>query len=105
MKKMKIRKGDTVVVTTGKNKKTTGRVTAVLRDSDSVQVEGVNVVQRHVKPAGGRMGGIVKKNAPIHISNVALWDSENNQAMRVGWKLNEEGKKVRFDRKSGNLID
>ena len=104
MKKFKIRKGDTVVVTAGKHKKTVGRVTAVLRERDAVHVEGV-VVKRHVKSTGNRMGGIVKKNTPIHISNVALWDKENQCAMRVGWKLNDEGQKVRFDRKTGNIID
>ena len=104
MKKFKILKGDTVVVTTGKHKSTVGRVTAVLRERDAVHVEGVTV-KRHVKSSGERPGGIMKKNTPVHISNIALWDTENQRAMRVGWKLNEDGKKVRFDRKTGNIID
>jgi large subunit ribosomal protein L24 len=104
MKKFKIRKGDTVIVTAGKHKKTVGRVTTVLTERDAVHVEGVTV-KRHVKSTGDRPGGIMKKNTPVHISNVALWDKENQRAMRVGWKLNDAGQKVRFDRKSGNIID
>ena len=109
MKKFKIRKDDLVVVLAGKWKKNkdqlhTGRVREVLRDSDRVIIENVNVVQRQVKPSASSQGGTVRKEASIHISNVALWNKEEKRPIKVGWKV-EDGKKVRFDKKTGQVID
>ena len=109
MKKYKIRKDDLVVVLAGKHKKkkdqlVTGRVRQVLRDTDRVIIENVNLVQRQVKPSATAQGGTVRKEASIHISNVALWNKDEQRPIKVGWKL-EEGKKVRFDKKTGKVID
>jgi large subunit ribosomal protein L24 len=103
--KFKIRKNDMVVVTTGKSRGSTGRVLSVLTDKEHVVVEKVNVVQRHIKPQGGRPGGTVQKEASIHISNVALWDDAAQRPRRVGWKLLEDGRKVRVDKRTGQVID
>jgi large subunit ribosomal protein L24 len=106
--KYKIRQNDTVVVTAGKHKGRTGKVLRVLKEKGRVLVENVNVVQRHVKPRGGQPGGIVRKELPVHISNVALWDANNQRARKVGWRVIEEGdksRKVRFDKRTQEAID
>ena len=110
MKKFKIRKDDVVVVTSGKYKPnngsfTTGRVLKVIKESDRVLIEGVNMVTRQMKPSAASQGGTVKKEASLHISNVALWDKDNNCPIRVGWKLDENGKKLRYNKKTGAFID
>lgn len=103
--KYKIKRDDVVVVTAGKHKGKTGRVLKVLKDKGRIVVERVNMVKRHVKPQADRPGGILEKEAPLHISNVALWNQQEGRAMRVGWKVLEDGRKVRFDKKSGAVID
>jgi large subunit ribosomal protein L24 len=105
MKKCKIKKGDTVVVRAGKSKGQTGRVLRILKDSDRVLIEGVNKVTRQIKPSAQQQGGTIKKEAGVHISNVALYNSEEKRAFKVGYKKNDEGKKVRFDRTTGTIID
>ncbi len=100
----KIKKGDTVKVLNGRDKGKTGQVTRMFPKEDRILIEGVNVVWRHQRPSRQAQGGIVKKNAPIHISNVALVDSKSGKATRVGFKI-EDGKKVRVARKSGEVID
>ena len=105
MKKCKIKKGDTVVVRAGKSKGATGRVLKVLKDSDRVIIEGVNKVTRQVKPSAQQQGGTMQKEAALHISNIAMWNAEEKRAFKVGYKTNEEGKKVRFDRSTGTIID
>lgn len=104
MPKFKIRKDDVVVVTAGKHKGRTGRVLQVLPAKERVLVEKVNVVRRNVKPQGGRPGGVVQKEAGIHISNVALWDEANGRARKIGWKVDADGNKVRFDKKTNEVI-
>ena len=104
-KKMKIHKGDTVIVTTGKDKGTTGEVLNVLKDSDSVIVSGVNVKTRHNKPSQMGPGGIEKKEAPIHISNVSIADPKTGKASRVGYKVLKDGKKTRVSKASGETLD
>ena len=100
----KIRKGDRVVVLTGKSKGTVGSVLRVFPKEQRVLVEGVNMVQRHTKPSqGDPQGGIKNKEAPIHVSNVALVDSKGKPT-RVGFRM-EGDKKVRFAKKSGEAID
>ena len=105
MNKFKIRRDDTVIVTTGKNKGATGKVLKIIRDESKLIVEKVNLVQRHVKPKGDQPGGTVEKEAPIHISNVALWDATENRKVRVGWRVLDDGTKKRFDKKTGQVID
>lgn len=103
--KMKIRKGDKVVVTTGKSKKHVGEVLRVLPKEERVIVQGANVVKHHERQSARSQGGIVEKEASIHVSNVALLDPRDDRASRVGWKSVEGGRKVRFARRSGETID
>ena len=105
MVKFKIKRDDTVVVVAGKHKGKTGRVLRVLRERERVVVERINMVKRHVRPQGDRPGGIVEKEAPIHISNVALWNAAESRAVRVGWKVLDDGRKVRFDKKTGAIVE
>lgn len=108
MKKFKIKRDDLVIVTAGKHKGKTGKVLQVLRERDRVLVEKVNLVTRHVKPRGDQPGGTVEKEASLHISNVALFNAEEGRAVKVGWKFVEDGdtrRKVRFDKKTGAIID
>jgi large subunit ribosomal protein L24 len=103
--KFKIRKGDKVIVRTGKDKGKTGEVLQVLRDEARVLVQGVNMIKRHTRPAPGNPGGIIDKEASIHISNVALADPKSGKPTRVGFKLLDGGRKVRIARRSGEAID
>jgi large subunit ribosomal protein L24 len=103
--KFKIRKGDKVIVRTGKDKGKSGEVLRVLRDEARVLVQGVNMVKRHTRPAPGNPGGIIDKEASIHISNVALADPKTGKPTRVGFKLLDGGRKVRIARRSGEAID
>ena len=104
-KKFKIKKGDRVVVVTGKSKGSTGEVLRVLRGKDRVLVQGVNMVKRHTAPSQAGAGGIVEKEASLHISNVALIDPKTSEPTRVGYKVLSDGRKVRFARRSGEIID
>ena len=104
MKKLRIKKGDTVYVNAGNDKGKTGKILTVIKDKDRIIVEGVNIVSRHTKPnAKQPQGGIIKQEAPIHISNVQLLDPADNNPTRVGYKF-VDGKKVRFAKKSGEEI-
>lgn len=99
----KIKKGDTVKVITGKDKDKEGKVIAVNHKNSTVLVEGVNMVSRHTKPnAQNQNGGIIQKEAPIHVSNVMY--SAKGQAVRVGFAV-KDGKKVRINKKNGEVID
>ena len=102
-KKFKIKKGDTVVIITGKDKGKSGNVSLVMKDKNRVVVEGVNMVKKHMKPsAQSPQGGIVEKEASIQISNISLMTSKG-ETTRVGYKM-ENGKKVRFSKKSNEVI-
>ena len=104
MKKFHIKKGDTVIVNAGNDKGKTGKVLEVLRDKDRVLVEGVNMVSKHTKPnPKAPQGGIIKQEAGIHVSNVQLIDPASNKPTRVGYKF-EDGKKIRYAKKSGEEI-
>ena len=103
--KFKIRKGDKVVVITGKEKGKTGEVLSVLRDEARVLVQGVNMVKRHTRPSAANPGGIIDKEAPLHISNVAHVDPKSGKPTRVGFKILDGGRKVRVARRSGEPID
>jgi len=102
----KIRKGDTVVVTTGRDKGRTGTVVNILA-SGRVLVENVNMVKKHQRPnpAKGVQGAIVQKEAPLHLSNVALWNPATKKADRVGRKSLEDGRKVRYFKSNGEVVD
>ena len=102
----KIRKGDQVVVTTGKDKGKRGTVLRVLLTS-KVVVEGINRVKKHQKPnpMKGLTGGIVEKEMALHVSNVAIFNSASSKADRVGFRLLEDGRKVRFFKSNGEVID
>jgi large subunit ribosomal protein L24 len=103
--KLKIRKGDKVVVRTGRDKGKVGEVLRVYPEDNRALVQGVNVVRRHQKQTPGKEGGIVSKEMPIHISNIALRDPKDGKATKVGYKVLKDGKKVRFARNSGEVID
>ncbi len=103
--KFKIKKGDKVVVITGRDKGKTGEVLRVLRDADRLIVQGVNMVKRHTRPSAGQTGGIIEKEAGIHISNVAHIDPKSNRPTRVGYKVLADGRKVRFAKRSGEVLD
>ncbi len=104
---MKIKKGDEVIVIAGKNKGATGKVIVADPKRERVIVEGVNLVKRHTKetnqgPRGAKDGGIVTKEAPIHVSNVML--VEDGKPTRVGYRIEEDGRKVRISRRTGKEI-
>ena len=103
----KIRKGDEVVVLAGKDKGKTGTVLGVLNDEAKVIVENINMVKRHTRgnPMQGIAGGIVEKEMPIHISNVAIWNPVAKKADRIGFKTLKDGQKVRYFKSSKEVVD
>lgn len=103
--KLKIKKGDNVVVTTGRDAGKKGDVLKVLPQEGRVLVQGVNMVKRHSKPSMAGPGGIQEKEASIHVSNVALVDPKSGKATRVGYKTLKDGAKVRVAKASGEVID
>ncbi|WP_341915542.1 50S ribosomal protein L24 [Ferrovibrio terrae] len=102
---MKIKKGDKVVVITGRSKGVTGEVLSVSRESNRVTVQGANKVTKHVKPSRTAAGGIEQREAPLHVSNVMLADPKDGKPTRVGVKFLEDGRKVRVAKRSGEVID
>jgi large subunit ribosomal protein L24 len=100
----KIKKGDNVVVLAGRDKGKAGEVIQVMPAEERALVRGVNMVQRHQKPQGVNEGGIISKEAPIHLSNLAIADKDGKPT-RVGFKKLDDGRKVRFAKRSGDLID
>ncbi|HZY25726.1 MAG TPA: 50S ribosomal protein L24 [Bacteroidales bacterium] len=104
-KKIHIKKGDSVMVITGESKGQKGRILEVDRDKSRAIVEGVNLVSKHTKPnAKAPQGGILKKEAPVHLSNLMLIDPTTGKPTRVGKKLNDNNKLVRYSKKSGEEI-
>ncbi len=101
---MKIKKGDKVIVITGKDKGKTGEVTKAMPKESKVIVSGVNVSKRHQKPSQENAGGIVNKEMPIHVSNVAIVDPKTGKVTKVAKKV-IEGRKVRVAKRSGETID
>ncbi len=102
---MKIKKGDKVVVLTGKDKGRTGEVIKVIVKEGRALVGGVNLVKRHTRQSQTSEGGIITKEAPIQLSNLAIADPKDGKATRVGFKKLDDGRKVRFAKRSGELID
>ncbi|MCF3934645.1 50S ribosomal protein L24 [Acuticoccus sp. M5D2P5] len=101
----KIRKGDRVVVLAGRDKGKSGQVTKVMPKEGRALVAGVNIVQRHTRQSAQSEGGIIAKSAPINLSNIALEDPKDGKPTRVGFRVNDDGTKVRFAKRSGEVID
>jgi large subunit ribosomal protein L24 len=104
MASLKIRKGDHVIVVAGRDKGKHGEVIEMMPKENRALVRGVNVVRRHQKQTAAQEGGIVSKEAPIHLSNLALEDPKDGKPTRIGFKFLEDGKKVRFAKRSGEVI-
>jgi len=103
--KLKVKKGDEIIVLAGKDKGKKGKIVKVIPDELRVIVDGINMVKRHEKPSRTSAGGIVAKAAPLHVSNVALVDPKSGKSTRVGFKILQDGKKVRVARRSGEVIN
>lgn len=103
--KLKIKKGDRVVVLAGRDKDKRGEVLQVIPTENRVLVQGVNIVRRHQKQNAQQEGGIVAKEAPIHVSNIAIEDPRDGVPTRVGYKILDDGRKVRVAKRSGEAID
>ena len=101
----KIKKGDKVVVLAGRDKGQSGEVIQVMPKDEVALVRGINLVRKHQKQTQTQEGGIISKEAPIHLSNLAVADPKDGKATRVGFKFLEDGRKVRFAKRSGDLID
>lgn len=101
----KLKKGDRVIVLAGKDKGKSGEIVKVLPAEERAIVRGVNLVKRHQRQTQGQEGGIITKEAAIHLSNLALADPKDNKPTRVGFKVQEDGTKVRVAKRSGDVID
>jgi large subunit ribosomal protein L24 len=101
----KIRKGDKVIVTAGRDKGKKGEVIKMMADETRALVSGVNMVKKHQKQTQKAQGGIVSKESPVHLSNLSHVDPKDGSATRIGWKELNDGRKVRFAKKSGEVID
>ncbi len=104
MHKLKVKKGDKVQVITGKNKGKVGEIIKVFPSENRVIVSGVNLAKKHTKPSQTSEGGIIQKELPIHVSNVSHIDPKTNEITKIGYKTLEDGKKIRFAKKSGEII-
>jgi large subunit ribosomal protein L24 len=102
---VKFKKGDTVVVTTGRSKGVSGEILHITPGNARVVVQGANMVKRHTRPSSGNPGGIVEKEAPVDISNISHVDPKTDKPTRVGFKVLDDGRKVRYAKRSGELID
>jgi large subunit ribosomal protein L24 len=103
--KFKIKKGDKVVVISGRDKGKNGEVLRVLRAKNRAVVQGVNMIKRHTRQSPGQPGGIIEKEAAIHLSNIAHIDPKSQKPTRVGFKVLGDGRKVRFAKRSGEVLD
>ena len=101
----KIKKGDKVVVITGRDKGRSGEVVQVMPTEERALVRGINMVKRHQRQTMQQEGGIISKEASVHLSNLALTDPKSGKPTRVGFKTLDDGRKVRFAKRSGDLID
>ena len=102
--KLKVKKGDRVTVITGRDKGKTGEILKVLREENRVVVQGVNIVKRHQRQTMAQQGGVIEKEASIHVSNVAHIDPKTSKPTRIGYRMDGE-RKIRFSRRSGEKID
>lgn len=104
VQKTKLRKGDEVVIRTGKSKGATGRIKSIDKEKGQVILEGMNIVRRHMKPSPLNPSGYLDKERPFHISNVSVVDPENGKPSKVGYRIKKDKKKVRFLKSSGKEI-
>ncbi len=102
--KIKLKKGDEVIVLTGKDKGKKGKIVRVIPDIRKVVVTDINKYKKHQKPGNNEPGGIIEKDMPLHVSNVAFFDSKENKGVRVGYRINKDGKKIRINKKSEKEI-
>tara|TARA_B100001248_G_C27399498_1_gene468864 strand:+ start:11642 stop:11959 length:318 start_codon:yes stop_codon:yes gene_type:complete len=102
---LKIKKGDKVIVIAGKNKGATGEVLKIIPEKNRAMVRGVNIFKRHIKPTQNDPGGIKEKEGTISISNLAFFEEGKNKPTRIGFKFLEDGRKVRFSKLTGEVID
>ncbi len=102
--KIKLKKGDEVIITVGKDKGKTGKITLVKPNIGKAIVAGINKVKKHQKPDNNQAGGIVEKEMPIQISNLSYYDPLLKKGVRIGYKLNDKKEKIRFNRNSGKEI-
>ena len=102
--KFKIKKGDEVIVLAGKDKGKKGKIVKLLPKLNKARVSDINKVKKHQKPGNNEPGGIVEKEMPIQISNLKFFDPKSNKGVRIGFKLNKDGKKVRINKKTGTEI-
>jgi large subunit ribosomal protein L24 len=105
MIKLKLKKGDRVVVIAGRDKGKTGEIIRMIPAENRAVVQGVNTVRRHQKQTAQQEGGIIAREAPIHVSNIAVADPKDGRPTRVGYKTLADGRKVRFAKRSGEVID
>ena len=103
--KFKIKRGDRVVVMAGRDKGKKGEILRVYRQDRRALVSGVNMIKRHTRPSTGDPGGIVQREAPVHLSNLALEDPKDGRPTRVGFRFLDDGRKVRYAKRSGEVID
>ena len=101
----RIRKGDEVIVISGRDKGKKGNVLKAFPDNDRVLVQGVHMVKRHQQQTQTQQGGIIEKETTIHVSNVALLDPDGGSASRVGFRFLEDGRKIRYAKRSGEVVD
>ena len=104
MNNLKLKKGDEVIVLAGKDKGKTGKITLVKTQVNKAIVAGINKVKKHQKPDSNQAGGIVEKEMPIHISNLAFYDTSLKKGVRVGFKFDQKNKKIRINKSSGKTI-
>ena len=102
--KFKIKKGDEVIVLAGKDKGKKGKIIKFLPQSNKAIVSDINKVKKHQKPGNNEPGGIIEKEMPIHLSNLNFFDSKSNKGVRIGFKFNKDGKKLRINKKTGTEI-
>ena len=103
--KFKVKKGDRVAILSGKDKGKKGEILKMIPDVQRAIVQGVNMVKRHTAPSQAGAGGVVEKEASIHVSNISLIDPKDDRATRVGFKNLKDGRKIRYAKKSGEVID
>ena len=103
--KLRVKKGDEVIVLTGREKGKKGSVLKVMRKDRRLLVQGVNMVKRHTRPSQANPGGIIEKEGSLHVSNVAHVDPKTGEPTRVGYRYLDDGRKVRFAKRSGEIID
>ena len=102
--KIKLRKGDEVIILAGKDKGKTGKITLVKPQTNKAIVVGINKVKKHQKPDNNQAGGIVEKEMPIHISNLAYYDGASKKGTKLGYQFNDKNKKVRINKRSGKAV-